>query len=321
MAQSSEAVSVVAFAGLGAMGYPMAGHLARLPNVKCLVWNRSTEKAKAHEAEFGSVAVATPALLGTAQVLVLCLPTSAEDEAMAEQVAPCMLRGACIVSCTSGDPVSSRRIACSLYERFGIHFIDCPVSGGPRGATAGTLTCMLGANDEAAAAKVLPVIKSFASKIVRCGPVGTGHAVKAVNNALNVTHLLLGAEGLLALQQFGVDPAVALEAINGSSGRSLQTEQRLPQEVLTGKFSYGFKLPLMAKDCRIASVVLQEGFPGATLLPAAIDMVQRAASVEAEDADYTTVVRSLERAAKAELRSAAGDRSKTAPPAPGPANL
>ncbi|CAK9098963.1 unnamed protein product [Durusdinium trenchii] len=82
-----------------------------------------------------------------------------------------------------------------------------------------------------------------------------------VNNALNVTHLMLGAEGLLALQQLGVDPSVALEAINGSSGRSLQTEQRLPQDMerkfLTRRFGYGFKLPLMAKDCRIAAEVLE----------------------------------------------------------------
>merc|ERR1719373_683046 len=112
---------------------------------------------------------------------------------------------------------------------------------------------MLGADENEVAERVLPVLQAFAKKVVRCGPTGAGHAVKAVNNALNVTHLLLGAEGLLALQRLGVDPDVALDAINGSSGRSLQTQGRLPQEVLSRKFAYGFKLPLMAKDCRIAA--------------------------------------------------------------------
>ncbi|CAE8641168.1 unnamed protein product, partial [Polarella glacialis] len=162
-------------------------------------------------------------------------------------VAPHMARGSCIVSCTSGEPAVTRRLAQSLKERYGIDFLDAPVSGGPKGAAAGTISCMVGADDEAAAQRALPVLRSFTGKIVRCGPAGSGHAVKAVNNAMNVTHLLLGVEGLLALQRFGVDPAVALEAINSSSGRSLQTEQRIPQEVLTGRFDYGFKLPLMAK--------------------------------------------------------------------------
>ncbi|CAK0873470.1 unnamed protein product [Prorocentrum cordatum] len=129
--------------------------------------------------------------------------------------------GACIVSCTSGEPRVTRRLAGDLLARFGVHFLDCPVSGGPRGAAAGSLTCMLGADCEEAAGRATPVIQAFAKRIVRCGPAGAGHAVKAVNNALNVAHLLLGAEGLLALQGAGVKPEVALDAINSSSGRSL----------------------------------------------------------------------------------------------------
>eukprot|EP00933_Yihiella_yeosuensis_P034357 TRINITY_DN27852_c0_g1_i1.p1 TRINITY_DN27852_c0_g1~~TRINITY_DN27852_c0_g1_i1.p1 ORF type:complete len:324 (+),score=82.92 TRINITY_DN27852_c0_g1_i1:74-1045(+) len=293
---------IIGFAGLGAMGYHMAGHMSRLPGHRCLVWNRSGDKAQKHAKEFGTEAVTKPTDLAQAKVLVVCLPTSAEDEMLAEQVAPLLARGSCFVSCTSGSPAVSKRLANSYQERFGIHFLDCPVSGGPKGAAAGTLTCMLGADDEEAAKKALPAIESFAKKIVRCGPTGSGHAVKAVNNAMNAAHLLLGAEGLLALQRMGVAPEVALEAINGSSGRSLQTMERLPQEVLTGRFSYGFKLPLMAKDCRIAGGVVKDNFPEASLLPSAIALVQKAASEMPEDADYTSVVKLLEKAANSELR-------------------
>lgn len=294
---------LVGFAGLGAMGWHMAAHMSKLPGTRCLVWNRDGDKAQRHAAEHGSVAVETAAGLAKAKVVVFCLPTSVEDAEVAEEVGSSMAAGGCIVSCTSGEPTSSRKLAESLLERFGLHFVDCPVSGGPRGAAAGTLTCMLGANDEAAAEKVLPVVKAFAGKVVRCGPAGAGHAVKAINNSLNCAHLLLGAEGFLALQSFGVDPAVAAEAINGSSGRSLQTMERLPQEVFTGRFSYGFKLPLMAKDCRIAAGVLRDGFPKASLLPAAVELVQQAAAEEAPEADYTRIVNTLERRAGAELRS------------------
>merc|ERR1719330_255987 len=161
---------------------------------------------------------------------------------------------------------------------------------------------MLGADDEGAAARVLPVLQSFSKKVVRCGPTGSGHAVKAINNALNSAHLLLCAEGLLALQGVGVDPAVALEAINGSSGRSLQTEVRMPEEVLSRRFAYGFKLPLMAKDVSIARNMVTQNFPSSRLLVAAADMVKDAAAEEADDADYTRIVCRLERNAGREIR-------------------
>ncbi|CAJ1396231.1 unnamed protein product [Effrenium voratum] len=205
----------VGFVGLGAMGYHMAGHMAR--RHQCFVWNRSADKAQRHSAEFGSTAVERLEQLAASEVVVFCLPTSAEDEAIVEQVAPHLSRDACVISCTSGAPAATRRMAASLRQRFGVNLLDCPVSGGPKGAAAGSLTCMLGSDCPAATQRALPVVESFAKKVVHCGPVGAGHAVKAVNNALNVSHLMLGAEGLLALQRLGVDPAVALEAINGAS--------------------------------------------------------------------------------------------------------
>eukprot|EP00913_Durusdinium_trenchii_P031754 g29739.t1 len=97
-----------------------------------------------------------------------------EDEAIVEQLAPHLPRGACVVSCTSGVPTVTKRLANSLHERFGLHFLDCPVSGGPLGAAAGSLTCMLGSDSPEAAEKALPVLQTFAQKVVRCGPSGAG---------------------------------------------------------------------------------------------------------------------------------------------------
>lgn len=296
-----EDATVVGFVGLGAMGYHMAGHMARAPGFRCLVWNRTKQTAEKHALEYNSRAVAGLADLSTAKILVFCLPTSAEDVAIAEELAPHLSPGACLVSCTSGEPAITMRLAAMLQKQFGVHLLDCPVSGGPRGAAGGSLTCMLGSDDASAAERILPVIQTFSKKVVRCGPTGSAHAVKAINNALNSAHLLLGAEGLLTLQRIGVDPEVALEAINSSSGRSLQTEVRLPEEVLSRRFAYGFKLPLMAKDCRIAKNMISESVPGLSLLAAAAKVVEDAAQEEADDADYTRIVCHLERSAGSEL--------------------
>jgi len=280
----------------------MAGHMAKKMSGRCIVWNRTFDKAKQHETEFGSIAATNGfSDFAAATAVVLCLPTSAEDASVAQAIAPHLARDSCIVSCTSGEPNETKKLAASLYETFGVHLLDCPVSGGPAGAKAGTLTCMLGANDDVAAEKCIDVVKSFAGKVVRTGPVGSGHAIKAINNVLNVTHLMLAAEGLLALKQHGVSPEVALSVINSSSGRSLQTQERLPKEVLSRNFNYGFRLPLMAKDVRIAEGVLKTGFPQAQILPTAAKLVQEAAEKFPEDADYTRAVCLLESWSGSEL--------------------
>eukprot|EP00450_Noctiluca_scintillans_P035614 CAMPEP_0194539158 /NCGR_PEP_ID=MMETSP0253-20130528/79016_1 /TAXON_ID=2966 /ORGANISM="Noctiluca scintillans" /LENGTH=286 /DNA_ID=CAMNT_0039385385 /DNA_START=140 /DNA_END=1000 /DNA_ORIENTATION=+ len=286
----------------------MAGHMATKLSGRCLVWNRTAETARKHSVEFGSVATSSLSDLREASVVVMCLPTSTEDVVVAEQLASSLNPGACVVSCTSGEPEATRGLAMRLFDSFKVHVLDCPVSGGPRGARAGTLCCMLGSEDEASAERCASVVQSF-GKVVHTGPVGSGHAIKAVNNALNCAHLLMGAEGLLALQNFGVDPDVALSVINSSSGRSLQTEVRLPQEVLSRRFNYGFKLPLMAKDAQIAENLLKSNFSGAELLPAVTRLVQQAAATEPPDSDYTRLVATLERKAGTELRKKGGSSS------------
>ncbi|KOO21276.1 3-hydroxyisobutyrate dehydrogenase [Chrysochromulina tobinii] len=141
--------------------------------------------------------------------------------------------------------------------------------------------------DAAAVERVRDIVSCFAKSIVHQGPIGSGHAVKAVNNLLNVGHLMLAGEGLLALRGFGVEPATALAAINGSSGRSLQTQVRLPTEVLTGQFGYGFELGLMLKDVRNATAIAGAHFPQATLLPAVEAAVAAATERVGRTADYT----------------------------------
>jgi len=287
---------------LGAMGYHMAGHVARVINqagggAKLSVWNRTVTKSAAHAAEFGSNTVSHVEDLASCRVIISCLPTSEEVSAVTSIVAAArqnlighaQLQECVWVDCSSGDPERTREIARQLAPS-GITLVDCPVSGGPRGAVKGTVTCMYGGD----LGPALPLVSSFGGKVENVGPVGAGMAVKAINNALNTAHLILGAEALLALKGMGVDPAKALSVINTSSGRSLQTEVRIPEEVLTRRFGYGFQLGLMKKDVDHATSLLKTGFPGARLLPQVSGVLREAVEARGPEVDYTEVVTVLE---------------------------
>lgn len=273
------------------MGYHLAGHVTRKVQAEggeMRVWNRTSSKAESHAAEFGSTAVTSVEELSGCDVILTCLPTT-------ECVADVSLQVASVgtwVDCTSGDPAKTRELGASLAAR-GVQFVDCPVSGGPRGAKEGIVATMLG-GDEEAVNKVLPLIQAFSDKIWHCGPIGSGMAVKTVNNVLNSAHLAAAAEGLLALRAAGVDPERALAVINASSGRSLQTQVRIPEEVLSRRFGYGFKLGLMRKDCDQAGKVLAENFPQATILRTAVETMRKAEQSLGSDGDYTQVVAYLE---------------------------
>jgi 3-hydroxyisobutyrate dehydrogenase len=205
-----------------------------------------------------------------------------------------------LVDCTSGDPATSRVLAAALAAR-GVGFLDAPVSGGVVGAVNGTLTVMVG-GDAALLDRVRPVLAPFAGKVVHCGAVGAGHALKAVNNALLALHVWSTAEGLATAQAAGVDPAVALDVINASSGRSNASMNLFPERVLTGAFPRTFRLALLDKDARIAAGVAREAQLAAPTLQLAADLMAIAHRELGEDADHVEAVRIVERWARTELR-------------------
>jgi 3-hydroxyisobutyrate dehydrogenase len=181
--------------------------------------------------------------------------------------------------------------------------VDCPVSGGPAGAEKGSVTTMLG-GDKAIVDELHDwLLETFSGKAVNCGPIGSGMAVKAINNTLNMAHVLVAVEGLCALRNYGVEPDIALDVINASSGRSLATEVRVPTEVLTDNFGFGFALKLMAKDCRIGASLMEENFPKSTLLKEVSRLSNEAEKKEyCEGGDYTTVSKLLEESSGTNLQ-------------------
>jgi 3-hydroxyisobutyrate dehydrogenase len=296
-------MSSVAFLGLGAIGRPMAVRLARAPGVALSVWNRTRDRAETFAREHGVRAAASPAEAARgADVVITCFPVSADVESVLDGpdgLLAGMRQGATLVDCTSGDPAGSKRIAARLAER-GIGFLDAPVSGGTSGAEQGTLTVMVG-GDAALLERVRPTLEPFGKKIVHCGPVGSGDALKAVNNALLAVHLWSAAEGLAALSKAGVKAEVALDVINASSGRSNASMNLFPERVLTRAFPRTFRLALLDKDVGIAAGVAREQKVPAPLLQLTADLFRIAHTALGEEADHVEAVRIVEQWANQEI--------------------
>src|SRR4051812_31273896 len=293
----------IAFIGLGDIGEPIASHLARDP-FELVVWNRTAVKAQQFARNHTARAAKTPAeAVEGADVVITCLPSSAEVEAVVHGengILNAMRRGAVLVDCTSGDPFTSRSIAAELGGR-GVEFIDAPVSGGTSGAKSGTLTVMWG-GEETVFERVRPVIEAFGKKIVHAGPVGSGDALKAVNNALLAVHILSAAEGLAILVKAGVDPKVALDVINASSGRSNSSENLIPQRVLTREFPRTFRLALLDKDIGIASVLAEDLDVSTPLITLTAERFHEARKQLGDQVDHVEAVKIVEEENRIELK-------------------
>ena len=273
----------------------MASHLTRAP-FQLTVWNRTTEKAEAFAREYGVSVASTPATaVRGAEIVVTCLPSSREVESILDGddgIEAGMESGAMLIDCTSGDPATSIRIADRLRQR-NVEFIDAPVSGGVKGAIAGTLTVMCGGS-QSAIIRAMPVLESFGGKIIRCGDVGAGDAVKAMNQALLAVHIWSAGEALAALAKLGVDASIALEVINGSSGRSNTSENLFPERVLGRKYPRTFKLALLHKDVGIAKQIVDESEMDSPFIELAAKLFLEAYTELGEEADHVEAVRVIE---------------------------
>lgn len=267
------------------------------------VWNRTSERA----AEFARQSVArhaaTPAdAVRDADVVITCLSTSPDVYSLLDGpdgLLAGMKPGATLVDCTSGDPSTSRRIAQRLSES-GVTFLDAPVSGGVSGAEKGALTIMVG-GDADVLDRVRPVLETFGQKIVHCGGVGAGDTVKAVNQAFLAIHLLAAAEGLATLVKEGVDPTLALEVINASSGRSNSSMNLIPERVLTRAFPRTFRLALLEKDIAIAAAMAREHRVPAPVTQLTADVFRIARGELGDIADHVEIVRMVEQWAGVEI--------------------
>jgi 3-hydroxyisobutyrate dehydrogenase len=248
-------------------------------------------------------AASTPAdAARDADVVITCLPNSPEVLALLDGESGLLAglrEGATLVDCTSGEPATSRQIAGRLRQH-GIDFIDAPVSGGVSGAEKGALTVMVG-GDATVLERVRPVLASFGQKIVHCGAIGAGDALKAVNNALLAVHIWSAAEGLALLAKEGVSAKVALDVINASSGRSNASMNLFPERVLTRAFPRTFRLALLDKDVGIAAGVASADAIPAPVLQLTSALWKAAHNALGEVADHVEAVKLIEQWAGVEI--------------------
>ena len=291
-----------AFLGLGAIGRPMAARIVAA-GMPLTVWNRTAERA-ADFARDRAVRVApTPAeAVRGADVVITCLSNSPDVASLIDGpdgLLAGVATGSALVDCTSGEPGTSRQIGARLAER-GVDFLDAPVSGGVAGAEKGALTIMVG-GAAAVLERVRPVLETFGQKIVHCGNVGAGHTVKAMNQALLAIHIWSAGEALATLMKEGVRPAVALDVINASSGRSNSSMNLIPERVLTRAFPRTFRLALIEKDIGIAARVARQNHVPAPLMQLAADLFTIARGELGELADHVEAVKVIEQWAGVEI--------------------
>ena len=241
----------VSFLGLGVMGFPMAGHLARAGH-EVTVYNRTPAKAERWTGEHGGRAAATPAAAAAgAEFVFACVGNDddlravclGEDGAFAG-----MAEGTVFVDHTTVSAAVTRELAAAAAER-GVAYVDAPVSGGQAGAENGQLSIMCG-GDEADYARAEPVMAAYAKVCRRLGESGSGQMAKMVNQ-ICIAGLVQGlSEGLAFAEKAGLDGRALVEVISQGAAGSWQMVNR-HATMLDGKFDHGFAVDWMRKDLGI----------------------------------------------------------------------
>jgi len=289
----------IGFVGLGNMGHPMVRRLAGAGHRILAYDTQPAARDRLADAAGVTIAGCASEVADGADAVILMLPDSDVvervllDGGLLERIADAA-RPAVVVDMSSSVPARTRALAARAADS-SVLLVDAPVSGGVSGARAGSLTIMTGGPAEVLA-RVQPILRVLGAEIVHAGAiVGAGHAVKALNNLMSATHLLASSEALLAGRAFGLDPAVMLDIVNASSGRSGSTQVKWPRYILPESYDSGFGLRLMLKDMRVALGLEEAAGIPAPLSAAAVEAWATAADTLPPDADHTEIARWLER--------------------------
>ena len=250
---SSAVDSPIGFIGLGNMGWLMARNLHQAGRA-LVVHDLDGQRTARFVDEFGGVAAAGPADFAPVGVLITMLPDGrAVAQALLDGGAAAALRtGAVVVDMSSSNPIDTRALGPKLAD-LGVALVDAPVSGGIARADSGELTLMVGGDDDAAIGRAEPVLEVLGARIFRTGQLGSGHAMKALNNFCGAAAYTALAEALAIGQQFGLSGEVMIDVIDSSTGRSFNSEVVFKHEVLPGRYATNFALALLTKDVGIAA--------------------------------------------------------------------
>jgi 3-hydroxyisobutyrate dehydrogenase len=284
----------IGFVGLGRMGAPMAHRLVGAGYDLC-GFDLAASPRSALDAVDGAASAARAAdVAAGAQAVVLMLPDSRAVRHVLFDggLLDALPAGAFLIDMGSSDPVQTRLLAAEAMRRR-VHLLDAPVSGGVRGAEEGSLTVMVGAAEDVFLS-CRPLLQVLGGQIRLVGPVGAGHALKALNNLLSAASMLATAETMSIGMRFGLELDEMLATINSSSGRSWSTEYKFPRFVSTASYASGFGLQLLLKDVRIALDLARATGAPAQLAERVEEQWAHAAAALPPDADHTHIARWVE---------------------------
>jgi 3-hydroxyisobutyrate dehydrogenase-like beta-hydroxyacid dehydrogenase len=242
----------VAWIGLGVMGYPMAGHLAKKGGHDLTVYNRNSAKAEAWAKDYGGRTAPTPADAARDQDFVFCCVGNDNDlrevTLGAKGAFQAVRKGAVFIDNTTASANIARELHAAARAK-GFDFLDAPVSGGQAGAQNGVLTVMVG-GDQAPFDKAKPVIDNYARMVTLIGPAGAGQLTKMVNQIIVAVTVQGVSEGLAFAQRAGLDIPKVMETISKGAAQSWQMDNRW-KTMNEGKFEFGFAVDWMRKDLGI----------------------------------------------------------------------
>ena len=278
-------MSAVGFIGLGMMGRPMAENLLA----------KGTELVTCDAAgvalEGAAVARDAADVARRAGTVILMLPDSPAVASVMPALLDSMAPGGLVIDMGSSQPAETRRWAAELGAR-GCAMLDAPVSGSVVKARAGTLAIMVG-GAAADLVRAEPLLRRMGEAIIPTGPVGSAHAMKALNNYVYAAGLLAVAEAALMAEAEGLDLGILTAVMNASSGRNIATETKLAQEIIPGRYAGGFQLGLMRKDLETAGgIAARTGTPHALLELCRAEW-ERATAALGPRADNTEIHRHL----------------------------
>ena len=287
------------FVGIGNMGWPMA---ARLLGAGIAVAVNDAVPGRAADfvrqvggVEAGDLAAAAAA----ADVVITMLPTSRHVADAVAALRAGLKQDHVVIDMSSGAPAATQAIAADL-DVLGVTMLDAPVSGGVSRAVTGELAIMAG-GDAAALDRVEPLLRAMGTTIHRIGGLGSGQAMKALNNLVSAGGFLIGIEALLIGQQFGIDPGLMTDVLNASTGMNNSTQKKFKQFVLSRKFNSGFGLDLMVKDLSIALEVARASGVAAPFSNLCRELSASAQALLGPGQDHTALARLSEALAGVEL--------------------
>lgn len=298
----------VGFIGLGRMGFPMARNLIQAGHT-VVAHNRSRAPVEGLAA-LGAIPASTPAEAArSVDILVTCLltPEQVEEVYLGPDGAHETARpGQVFIDTSTVYPMTSRRIGEAVGPK-GVHFIDAPISGGPRGAETGTLTVMVGA-DPAALVQARPVLEVFGKRIFHMGPTGSGCSTKICNQILTGAGHVLVAEAMVLGTKLGIDPHRLFEVLTLSSGQSRALDRSVPEAILPRNFDAVYTVEGMIKDLECAIRTARENGVRLLLPVVAQQIYQEARGLGHGNQHLAAVIQPMEKIAGVEVGGPATEK-------------